>query len=245
MRITAYLAAGALALVFAGCTSTKTSSTARTGVEQLLISNAIDQSLDKIDFTAMRGQKILLEEKYIDCVDKAYVIGSMRHRISRAGGQLVAKAEEADVVLEIRSGGVGTDTSDAFVGIPEIALPGMVTLPEVRLISRLHQSGTAKIALVAYDAKTMKELGDGGVSLSRSNDNNWYVLGVGPYQNGSIRSEISKSTSNPPQTAPNELPTQVAFSSPVKAMPAKPTEEAKEFQFTSGLADEPGTTELH
>ncbi|MGE3315035.1 MAG: DUF6655 family protein [Planctomycetaceae bacterium] len=230
----------ALALVvgfsLVGCTSTKSSSTARTGVEQLLISNSVDQALDKVDFQAFSGQKVLVEEKYIDCVDKPYVIGSVRHRIARAGGRLVAKPEEADVVVEVRSGGVGTDTSDAFVGIPEIALPGMVTLPEVRLVQRLHQSGTAKIALVAYDAKTMQLLGEGGVSLAQSNDNNWFVFGVGPYQNGSIKSEIRKSTLRGPFT-PTELPTNVAF--------YPPADSAAEngVQFTSGPGSEPGQIE--
>lgn len=238
MKILAYTAVLAIGLVFNGCTSTKSSSTPRTGVEQLLISNAVDQALEKVDFTTLQGQKVLLEEKFIDCVDKAYVIGSVRHRVSRAGGQLVAKAEDADVILEIRSGGVGTDTSDSFIGVPEIAIPGMVTLPEVRLVSRTHQSGTAKLALVAYDAKTMKELGDGGVSLARSDDNNWFVMGVGPYQNGSVRQEIHKSTTGQPAVAPAELPTQVAFSAPLPRQ-----NEAKEFQFTSGIAETPKMAE--
>ncbi|MES2790588.1 MAG: DUF6655 family protein, partial [Planctomycetota bacterium] len=58
-----------LLLVLIGCTSTKTSNTARTGTEQLLISNAVDQSLAKVDFSQMAGKKILVEEKYLDSVD--------------------------------------------------------------------------------------------------------------------------------------------------------------------------------
>ena len=209
-----------------------------TGMEQLLVSNSVDQALDKIDFRAFEGQKVLVDDKYIDCVDKPYVLGSIRHRVARAGGQLVAKPEEATVIVEIRSGGVGTDTSDSFVGVPAITVPGMLTLPEVRLVQRLHQSGTAKLALVAYDAKTMQELGDGGVTLARSDDNNWFVFGVGPYQNGSVRQEVHKSTSAANQLAPaSELPTQIAFSAP-----PKPLAEEKPFQFTSGIAEDPKPT---
>ncbi len=224
--------AGALAvtILFTGCTSTKTSSTARTGVEQLLISTAVDESLDKVDFQAFQGRKVLVEEKYIDCVDKAYVVGSVRHRVARAGGELTAKPEDANIVLEIRSGGVGTDTSDSFVGIPEIALPGMITLPEVRLVSRLHQTGTAKLALVAYDAKTMQQLGDGGVSLSRADDNNWYALGIGPYQNGSLKRELQKSNAGVNRAVYNELPAHVAF------YPSQDSgHEESPFRFTSGV----------
>jgi hypothetical protein len=168
--------------------------------------------LDRIDFQPFSGQFVFVEEKYIDCVDKNYVIGSLRHRVARSGGRLVAKSEDADVILEVRSGSVGTDSTESFIGVPEITVPGMLTLPEVRLLTRSIQAGTAKLGLVAYDAKSMRVLGDGGLSLARSDDNNWYVLGVGPYQNGSIRSEVNRAKYEASARPENKLPTQVAFS---------------------------------
>jgi hypothetical protein len=206
----AVLAAGLLS----GCTSARTTNTARTAREQLLISNAVDHSLAKIDFAAFQGSKIYVEEKYLDCVDKGYIIGSIRHRAMVNGASLAAKPEDADIVVEIRSGAVGTDTADSFLGTPEIVLPGMLTLPEVRLIARNNQSAMAKIGLVAYDAKTHQLLGDGGVSSSLSRDNNWYVLGVGPYQNGEVRSEIQRTTGRQPGQPYQELPVSVAFEQP-------------------------------
>ena len=105
-------------MAFVGCASSKTSNTARTAKEQMLLSNAVDQSLDKVDFTPMYGQKVFVEEKYLDCVDKAYVIGSIRHRVMRAGGVLMPSIDEADVVMEARSGAVVTDSSESFLGTP-------------------------------------------------------------------------------------------------------------------------------
>lgn len=200
-----------LIAVFSGCTSTKQTHTPRTGREQMLVSNAIDQSLAKTDFAAFNNQKVFVEEKYLDCVDKGYLIGSIRHRIALNGGQIVAKAEEADVVLEARSGAVGTDLSDSYLGIPEIVLPGMLTLPEVRLLSRNNQTAMAKIGLVAYDAKTMQLLGHGGVSTSRSDDNNWYVVGMGPWQDGSVKREIQSSVPRRNGQPQQELSPAVAF----------------------------------
>src|ERR1043166_1148650 len=81
-----------------GCTSTKQSNTARTATEQLLISNAVDQSLNKVDFTPLTGSTVFVEEKYIDCVDKGYIIGSVRHKLLQAGALLAGKAEEADAI---------------------------------------------------------------------------------------------------------------------------------------------------
>ena len=197
-----------------GCTSTTTSNTARTAKEQMLLSNAVDQSLAKIDFTPLSGQKVFVEEKYLDCVDKGYVVGSIRHQVLRTGAVLAASADDADVVMEIRSGGVGTDTSDAFMGIPEITLPGMITLPEVRFTQRKTQYGYSKLGLVLYDAKSKAVLGDGGMSMAQADDNNWYVLGMGPWQNGSLKSDVATAQRIPHGMKTNRVPTSVAFDSP-------------------------------
>lgn len=197
-----------------GCTSTRTSNTARTAREQVLISNAVDQALAKVDFAAFNGAKVFIDDKYLECVDKGYLVGSLRHRAMTNGAIVTAKADDADVVLELRSGVIGTDSADSFVGTPEIVLPGMLTLPEVRLISRNNQSAMAKIGIVAYNPKTNQLLGEGGVSSSMSHDNNWFVLGVGPYQNGEVKTEIQRTTGRRPGQPFQELPTQVAFQEP-------------------------------
>lgn len=194
-----------------GCVSTRTSNTARTAKEQLLISNSVDRALEKVDFRPFVGSSIYVEEKYLDCVDKNYVVASIRHRVLRSGAHLVNKPEQADVVLEVRSGAVGTDTKDWFLGMPKIALPGPLplSLPEIKLIDRKSQNGIAKLGIVAYEAKTGQRIGPGGVSVAQSDDNNWFVLGMGPYQNGSVRTELSGSTRD--QGVRDKLPTTVAF----------------------------------
>jgi hypothetical protein len=197
MRSWMLLHALGLFLIFvgAGCTTMKTTDTPRTAKEQLLVSNSIDQALEKIDFAAFSGQAVFLQDKYVDCIDKNYLLGTIRHRAFSAGARVVDKQEDADIVLEARVGSVGTDNSETFVGLPKLSVPGPVpiSLPEVRLLTRASQTGTAKIGLVAYDAKSMEPLGDGGVSLARSDDNNWFVFGLGPYQNGSVRNEVASS----------------------------------------------------
>ncbi len=201
-----------------GCTSASTSNTKRTSVEQLLISNAVDQSLDKVDFRPFAGQAVFLDDKYLECVDKNYLVSSIRHRLLRSGARLATKMEEADVVIEPRAGAVGTNTADAYLGMPEIVLPGMLTLPEVRLLERKNQRAVAKIGLVAYDPKTKSVLGDGGMSLAESDDSNWFVFGLGPYQNGSIRKEVSKGVNTHPRNRDQQIPQHVAFSAPHESL---------------------------
>ena len=84
-----------------GCATQKESHTARTGVEQLLVSSAIDGSLDKVDFTKLSRKKVFLETKYLDCVDKNYVIVSLHHRMLQAGSKMVDKMDDDELVLAV------------------------------------------------------------------------------------------------------------------------------------------------
>ena len=92
----------ACATLGGGCTSTKQSNTARTATEQLLISNAVDQSLNKVDFSPLAASAVFVEEKYIDCVDKGYIIGSIRHKLLQAGATLAAQGLEVARIAYLR-----------------------------------------------------------------------------------------------------------------------------------------------
>jgi hypothetical protein len=204
----------ALMVALAGCAASRSSNTARTGTEQMLISNAVDQSLNKVDFRPFAGHNVWLNDKYVDCVDKSYLISSVRHRILMAGGVMVDDPSKAEIHVELRSGALGTDTSESFVGVPEVTLPGMLTLPELRLLTRSSQIGTAKMGLVAIDARTGSVLGTGGTSLAQSDTQNWFVMGVGPIRTGSINHEVDSSTSGSAARIRSWLPASVAFQSP-------------------------------
>ena len=214
-----FLLAAGLTITMTGCTNTSTSNTARTAKEQMLLSNAVDQSLDKVDFTPLYGQKVFVDDKYLECVDKSYVVGSLRHRVMRAGGALAAAVDDADVVMEVRSGGVGTDSTDMFLGVPSLPLPAGMQTPEVRLTERKSQYGYSKLGLVLFDAKTKTVLGDGGMSMAQSDDNNWFVMGLGPFQDGSLKGDVASARRIPHGMKMNRMPTQVAFESPNHAGP--------------------------
>ena len=221
-------------ILCAGCATSKSSNTARTATEQMLISNAVDQSLNKVNFRPFSGHTVYLNDKYVDCVDKAYVISSVRHRILMAGAVLVDDPAGADVHVELRSGTVGTDTADSFVGIPEVTLPGMLTLPEVRLLTRSSQKGIAKLGLVAVDATTKQVLGTGGMSLAESDTQNWFVMGVGPFRTGSIHGEVESSTTGTAAQMRNWVPQTVVFNPP-----ASQQNNARQYAGTDELEAQP------
>jgi len=196
MKTIAWFVSLALLGVLGGCATQKESFTARTGTEQLLLSGAIDRSLDRLDFHALARKQVFLETKYLECVDKNYVIVSLHHHLLKVGAKMVDKADAADVIIEVASGAVGTDGQEMFIGIPEIPLPppSPVAIPRLGVVTRTRMNGTAKLQVIAYDAKTKMPLINSDPVLARTNQNNWNVLGAGPVQTGSVPDEIALSS---------------------------------------------------
>lgn len=192
-----------------GCTTTRTSDTARTGIEQMLISNAIDQAVSATRLTCVRDRNVYIDEAYLDCTDKQYLVGSLRNRVLDNGGRLVQSVDDADIVMEVRSGGVGTDNTDKYVGIPGLAVPGVpLEIPEVRLWEQNSQFGTAKIAVTCFDTKSGQQLESSGNLLARSDNSRWSVLGYSTGDTGTVNQELAQATSQRP----------MSFAAPLEAM---------------------------
>ena len=187
---------------FVGCSTTRTTDTARTGMEQLLISNAVDQTMDKTVLPDVLGKTVFLEEKYLDAVDKGYIVGSMRRKLLNAGALLVDAKEGSQITIEVCSGGVGTDNVESYLGVPGLTVPGMpVEIPEIRLYEKKSQFGTAKLNVVAYDTPSGRMVYDGSGTLARADDSKWTMLGIGPFQEGSVRNEVNRNTAGTDITA--------------------------------------------
>lgn len=186
-----------------GCTTTRTSDTARTGMEQLLISNAVDQTLDKTALPQVQGKKVYLDAQYLDSVDKGYIVGSLRQRLLSSGASLVDAKEGSDITVEVVSGGVGTDNVETYLGVPGLAIPGLpIEVPEVRMYEKSSQFGTAKLGVVAYATESGEMVFDGGRSLARADESRWSVMGIGPFREGSVRDEVRNATGSEYSSAP-------------------------------------------
>lgn len=181
-----------------GCGSTKWSDTARTGTEQLLISNAIDNAVDKIDFTPIREKKVYLKTEAIESItDNKYLTMALRQQLAACGGILCDEVEHADYIVEARAGAVGTDRDDMLLlGIPSMTVPWMsdatlssATIPEVPIIKRTKQRGVAKIAVFAYNRHTGRPLWASGNNQYESTAQNLWFAGSGPLARGTIYEE--------------------------------------------------------
>jgi hypothetical protein len=192
-RLARTIAAGVGLMAFVGCGTTKMTSTARTGTEQLLLTNAWDKALQKVDFRPLAGVPTFLDTTYITAVDQGWVVSSLRQAMLSQGVLLRPKAENAQFIVEARVGAYGTDAYNLLVGVPQVTVPptftGMPTgtIPEIPLVKKSDQSAVAKLALFAYDRASGQMVWSSGTLLDKSNLKETYVGGLGPFRSGSLQ----------------------------------------------------------
>lgn len=205
-----------------GCGSTKQN----VATEQLLMSNAVDATVAKLDFSPLSFRKVYLDTTYVNkpsivasptqqpiAIDANYLISSIRQQMFAAGVHLVETKEEADIIAEPRVGALGMDGHDVTYGMPAsgslsvassavAGTPLIPAIPEISLARKEDRAGAAKLAVFAYDRKTRQPFWQSGVARSNSDSKATWILGVGPFQRGSIRgrtefagSQVASSTS--------------------------------------------------
>src|SRR5262245_60162395 len=114
-----------LAVSLLGCGTTRWTDTQRTLTEQWLISDAIDHAVAQIDFRVLREKTVYVDAQYIDplVVDRGYLISSIRQVLLASGCLLQEDRNKATYVVELRSGGIGTDRHDILLGVPPMSIP--------------------------------------------------------------------------------------------------------------------------
>ncbi len=142
-------------LWLSGCTTPTYTQPARTGIEQLLLSTAVDRALEGINLPQVDGRRVYLDNTYLKPYDAHYVEGTIRNLISNNGALLVAEREQADIIVEARDGALGIDPAESLFGVPALSIPvplsGTFQTPELALYSSHKQNAVTKLALLAYD----------------------------------------------------------------------------------------------
>src|SRR5262245_60438 len=164
---------GAMILVAAGCSQTRVTDPPRTATEQFLLSRAAAEAVGQLSFDVLRGRRVFVDPEYFAASEQAFVLGELRARLLLSGVQIVRDVNEAQVVLEVRSSGVGIDRNDFLLGIPSI---GQVT-PELSVVRNREQRGIAGVSYVAYWAKTGEVVAASGPFISRSFRDDWWFFG--------------------------------------------------------------------
>ena len=219
-----------LLAVGAGCGTVKTTGTARSGTEQLLLTNAWDSALQKVDFRALTGVPIFLDTSNVTAVDQGWVVSSLRQALLTQGVLLRDKPEKAQWIVEARVGAYGTDDYGMLIGIPQTTVPQTLTgipagtIPEMPILKRNEQHAVAKLAMFAYDRASGQLVWNSGTMLAKANAKDVFVVGLGPFQSGSIRGGTEFVGVKLPLSSeganPEAAKTAVPFSTPAIRAPA-------------------------
>ncbi|MDP6795734.1 MAG: hypothetical protein QF721_12435 [Verrucomicrobiota bacterium] len=188
MKLYNPLAIALLAGLATGCVNKqRITEPARSVGEQLLLSTAIDRALDELDMEAirrLRGVKVYLSEKYLKTLDQEYLIGALRDLLFSNGVLVVDDAEQAKMIVEVRSGANSLDTAAVTFGIAEDqAMPNPLTgaavaLPELSFFKKENNFSVVKVSLVAYQADTREHVFSSRSLLGGAYDKHIQFLGL-------------------------------------------------------------------
>lgn len=155
----------AAGICLSSCKSPSISEPKRTGIEQLLLSQAVDEAVLAQEVPQVNGKKLYVSEEYLESYDSRYVAGTIRALLSENGGHIVNNRENADIIVEARSGALGIDSSSTFIGLPSIPIiiptAGTISLPNLALYDAERADSVTKLSLLAYEA-------DGGAPVFSS-----------------------------------------------------------------------------
>ena len=188
-----------MSLLGGGCSTIRVTDPPRTATEQFLLSEAATEAIEQLSAASLRDRRVFVDSTYLTGVnvptgEHAFMLGELRARMLGAGVRLVSAREQAEIVLEVRSGGLGIDRIEYLLGIPALYLPsagvevGDVPLatPELAIIKSTKQRGYASVAFVAYWSDTGELVASSGPFIGRTFRDDFWFFGVGPRTLGDI-----------------------------------------------------------
>src|SRR6476619_584616 len=116
-----------LPLLAGGCSTIRTTDPQHTATEQFLLSSAAQSAVDQVSADTLRDRIVYIDTTYLTTAwqtapELSFLIGQFRAKLLEGGARLVEKREAAQIVLEIRSGGVGIDRLEFLLGIPAVGV---------------------------------------------------------------------------------------------------------------------------
>ncbi len=172
------------------------SRTPRTAVEQVLLTQAVEQALENlsvrlpdgvnvdVDATGLESDRSRLRMTNADlgAIDRPardilYIRDAVAAALGRIGYRVSARDTESPYLVRVMAESFGTMQGTIFVGMPpvqSVLIP--FSLPELTLYKNQSQSGYARLHLDIYDNRTGEFLGSTPKLVGRSFYNQYTLL---------------------------------------------------------------------
>jgi len=194
------------ALFFIGCATVRVTDPAQTASEQFLESQATHLAIQNIVVDQLRDRKVFVDATYLSTVKAnsevlsfketpqpfLFLLAELRAKLLFSGARLMEKPEDAEIIVEPRSGGISVDHLEYLLGIPNLTIPteGVAsvpfTTPELAIVKSTKQFGFASVAFVAYWRDSGELVASSGPFVGRTDRQDYWILGLGPKTVGNI-----------------------------------------------------------
>jgi hypothetical protein len=189
----------AVVLGLPGCSTVRVTSPSATATQQYLTSEAVSKAISKLSFDLLRGRKVFIDNSYLSDAEKEFATAEFRAAVLQAGAFVKADRNEAEMIIEMRSNGIGIDHYQSLVGLPAIygpptgsdvsgagAIAQTVVTPEIAITKNIRQVGYASISYVAYWSDTGEIVAQSGPYVGKTLREDWWFLGFGPQTVGNV-----------------------------------------------------------
>ncbi len=152
------------------------------------MSTAIERALEvyEPDIAALvPGRRVFIDTSKMDGLKIPYSESALKNLCLRHGA-VVAPKDQAELLLEVRTGSVGIVDKEFGVGIPELPFPipntALNTLtPSLYVFKRDRQEGWAKYIIVVLDAASGSYVSESDELWGTSYYSQWTLFGLGPF----------------------------------------------------------------
>lgn len=179
-----------------GCTTVRTTDPPQTATEQFLLSRASEAAVEQLSADALRGRRVYIDDTYFPG-SRQFMLAEVRAKLLLDGIRITDSRDDAQIIAELRTAGVGIDRYEFLLGVPSFVLGAAsqmtgttgdtaISTPELAVIKNTRQWGAASVAMVAYWADTGEVVAASGPFVGRSYREDWWFFGGGPQSVGNI-----------------------------------------------------------
>lgn len=161
------------------CSTTRTTTTQRTAIEQALLTESLQASVERLDFRMVEQRVCEVSREGLEAVEQQYVLSSIDDKLLKSGARKANEENPAEITIEPQLNVSNIDDSGFLVGIPGLMvtiLGTRVELPELALYGVSTQTGRSRVSAYAIERESGSLLFSTEGSPERRTYQRWTVL---------------------------------------------------------------------